>query len=158
MNRGIQASWKQGNLLPVHLSTLAGCIYYAKNMEGGNLVAIKFKDNAADIVKTVDRAGLMTNRFKDLSLRTKDDLEDMFGQREGLFTICNKAKDCKEREDREMSDLSELTSELMQDKEFRKEYEDLQPEMNIMRAMMDARIVELRKLPVLQICPILSFY
>ena len=39
-----------------------------------------------------------------------------------------------------MSDLSELTSELMQDKEFRKEYEDLQPEMNIMRAMMDARI------------------
>ena len=52
----------------------------------------------------------------------------------------NKAKDCKEREEREMSDLSELTSELMQDKEFRKEYEDLQPEMNIMRAMMDARI------------------
>jgi ribosome-binding protein aMBF1 (putative translation factor) len=103
-------------------------------------VAIKFKDNAADIVKTVDRAGLMTNRFKDLSLRTKDDLEDMFGQREGLFTICNKAKDCKEREEREMSDLSELTSELMQDKEFRKEYEDLQPEINIMRAMMDARI------------------
>ena len=121
-------------------------------------MAIKFKDNAADIVKTVDRAGLMTNRFKDLSLRTKDDLEDMFGQREGLFTICNKAKDCKEREDREMSDLSELTSELMQDKEFRKEYEDLQPEMNIMRAMMDARIVELRKMPVLQICPIRSFY
>ena len=103
-------------------------------------MAIKFKDNAADIVKTVDRAGLMTNRFKDLSLRTKDDLEDMFGQREGLFTICNKAKDCKEREEREMSDLSELTSELMQDKEFRKEYEDLQPEINIMRAMMDARI------------------
>ena len=103
-------------------------------------MAIKFKDNAADIVKTVDRDGLMTNRFKDLSLRTKDDLEDMFGQREGLFTICNKAKDCKEREEREMSDLSELTSELMQDKEFRKEYEDLQPEMNIMRAMMDARI------------------
>ena len=61
-------------------------------------------------------------------------------KREGLFIICNKAKDCKEREDREMSDLSELTSELMQDKEFRKEYEDLQPEMNIMRAMMDARI------------------
>ncbi len=103
-------------------------------------MAIKFKDNAADIVKTVDRDGLMTNRFKDLSLRTKDDLEDMFGQREGLFTICNKAKDCKEREEREMSDLSELTSELMQDKEFRKEYEDLQPEINIMRAMMDARI------------------
>jgi predicted transcriptional regulator len=39
-----------------------------------------------------------------------------------------------------MSDLRELTSELMQDEEFRKEYEELQPEMNIMRAMMDARI------------------
>ena len=79
-------------------------------------------------------------------------------KREELYIICKRAKDCKEREEREMSDLSELTSELMQDKEFRKEYEDLQPEMNIMRAMMDARIVELRKMSVLQICPIMSFY
>ena len=38
------------------------------------------------------------------------------------------------------SDLKELTAELMQDQEFREEYESLQPEMNIMRAMMDARI------------------
>ena len=39
-----------------------------------------------------------------------------------------------------MSDLKELTSELMRDSEFREEYEALQPEINIMRAMMEARI------------------
>ena len=39
-----------------------------------------------------------------------------------------------------MSDLQELTKELMQDEEFRIEYEALQPEMDITRAMMDARI------------------
>ena len=39
-----------------------------------------------------------------------------------------------------MSDLQELTEELMREKEFRKEYDALQPEMDIMRAMMDARI------------------
>ena len=38
------------------------------------------------------------------------------------------------------SDLKELTAELMQDQDFREENESLQPEMNIMRAMMDARI------------------
>lgn len=54
-------------------------------------MAIKFKDNAADIVKTVDRAGLMTNRFKDISLRTKDDLEDMFEQREGSYDYASDA-------------------------------------------------------------------
>ena len=39
-----------------------------------------------------------------------------------------------------MSDLQELTQELMLDEEFRAEYEALQPEMDITRAMMDARI------------------
>jgi len=39
-----------------------------------------------------------------------------------------------------MSDLQVLTKELMKDKEFRKEYEALQPEMDITRAIMDARI------------------
>lgn len=39
-----------------------------------------------------------------------------------------------------MSDLQVLTEELMQDEDFRKEYEALQPEMDIMRAIMDARI------------------
>ncbi|MBQ9064737.1 MAG: helix-turn-helix transcriptional regulator [Blautia sp.] len=39
-----------------------------------------------------------------------------------------------------MSDLQELTNELMLDEEFRSEYEALQPEMDIMRAMMNARI------------------
>ena len=39
-----------------------------------------------------------------------------------------------------MSDLQELTKEFMQDEEFRREYEALQPEMDITRAMMEARI------------------
>ena len=39
-----------------------------------------------------------------------------------------------------MSDLQELTNELMQDQEFKKEYESLQPEMDITRAILDARI------------------
>ena len=39
-----------------------------------------------------------------------------------------------------MSDLQELTNELMQDPEFVKEYETIQPEVNITRAIMDARL------------------
>ena len=39
-----------------------------------------------------------------------------------------------------MSDLQELTDELMQDQEFVKEYEAIQPEVNITRAILDARI------------------
>ncbi len=39
-----------------------------------------------------------------------------------------------------MSDLQELTDELMQDSDFKKEYEALQPEMDITRAILDARI------------------
>ena len=39
-----------------------------------------------------------------------------------------------------MSDLQKLKNELMQDPEFKKEYEALQPEMEITRAIMDARI------------------
>ena len=39
-----------------------------------------------------------------------------------------------------MSDLQELTNELMQDSDFRKEYEALQPEMDITCAILDARI------------------
>lgn len=39
-----------------------------------------------------------------------------------------------------MSDLQELTNELMQDPEFKKEYEALQPDMDITRAILDARI------------------
>ena len=87
----MQTSWKQGNLLPVHFKHLSRVHLLCEKMEGGDLVAIKFKDNAADIVKTVDRAGLMTNRFKDISLRTKDDLEDMFGQREGSYDYASDA-------------------------------------------------------------------
>ena len=39
-----------------------------------------------------------------------------------------------------MSDLQELTNELMQDPEFCKEYEALKPEMDIMKAILNARI------------------
>lgn len=39
-----------------------------------------------------------------------------------------------------MSDLQELTDELMQDPDFKKEYEALQPEMDLKRAILDARI------------------
>ena len=39
-----------------------------------------------------------------------------------------------------MSDLQELTDELMQDPKFVKEYEAIQPEINITRAILDARI------------------
>ena len=45
-----------------------------------------------------------------------------------------------ERRRAHMSDLQELTNELMQDPEFRKEYEAIQPEMDITRAILDARI------------------
>ena len=39
-----------------------------------------------------------------------------------------------------MSDLQELEAELMKDPEFKKEYESVQPEMDITRAILDARI------------------
>jgi len=39
-----------------------------------------------------------------------------------------------------MSDLQELTNELMQDPEFVKEYEAIQPEINITRAILNARL------------------
>ena len=39
-----------------------------------------------------------------------------------------------------MSDLQELTNELMQDPEFKKEYEAIQPEVDITRAILEARI------------------
>jgi len=39
-----------------------------------------------------------------------------------------------------MSDLQELTQELMKDKEFKNEYELIQPEIDITRAILEARI------------------
>ena len=39
-----------------------------------------------------------------------------------------------------MSDLRKLTDELMKDPEFKEEYETIQPEMDIKRAILDARI------------------
>ena len=46
---------------------------------------IKFKENSKDIVRTIDRAGLMAGSFKDISVRTKDDLADIFGHDEGSY-------------------------------------------------------------------------
>ncbi len=39
-----------------------------------------------------------------------------------------------------MSDLQKLSQELMQDPEFKREYDSLQPEMDIKRAILKARI------------------
>ncbi len=39
-----------------------------------------------------------------------------------------------------MSEFQEFLSEQLQDDEFRKEWEDIQPEMDVIRAMVDARI------------------
>ncbi|MDE7435255.1 MAG: helix-turn-helix transcriptional regulator [Lachnospiraceae bacterium] len=39
-----------------------------------------------------------------------------------------------------MSEFQEFLNEQMQDDEFRKEWEDIQPEMDVIRAMVDARI------------------
>ena len=39
-----------------------------------------------------------------------------------------------------MSEFKELLNECLQDDEFRKEWEDIQPELDVIRAMIDARI------------------
>lgn len=39
-----------------------------------------------------------------------------------------------------MSEFQEFLNEQLRDDEFRKEWEDIQPEMDVIRAMVDARI------------------
>lgn len=39
-----------------------------------------------------------------------------------------------------MSEFNDFLNEQLQNPEFRKEWEDIQPEMDVIRAMMDARI------------------
>lgn len=39
-----------------------------------------------------------------------------------------------------MSEFREFLNDQLQDDEFRKEWEDIQPEMDVIRAMVDARI------------------
>lgn len=39
-----------------------------------------------------------------------------------------------------MSEFNDFLNEQLQDPEFRKEWEDIQPEMDVIRAMMEARI------------------
>lgn len=39
-----------------------------------------------------------------------------------------------------MSEFNDFLNEQLQDSEFKKEWEDIQPEMDVIRAMVDARI------------------
>ena len=39
-----------------------------------------------------------------------------------------------------MSDLKKLKNKLLQDPEFRKEYDAIQPELNLKRVLLDARV------------------
>ena len=41
-----------------------------------------------------------------------------------------------------MSEFQEFLNEQLQDDEFRKEWEDIQPEMDVIRAMVDVRILQ----------------
>ena len=41
---------------------------------------INFRENSADLVKTIDRAGLMAGSFREISMRTRDDIVDIFDQ------------------------------------------------------------------------------
>ena len=44
---------------------------------------VNIKENASDLVRTVERAGLMADSFKDISMRTRDDLVEIFSQEDG---------------------------------------------------------------------------
>ncbi|MBR4091161.1 MAG: hypothetical protein IKK28_09865, partial [Mogibacterium sp.] len=46
---------------------------------------IKIKESSKDIVRTIDRAGLMAGSFKDISMRTRDDLVEIYGQDKGSY-------------------------------------------------------------------------
>ena len=46
---------------------------------------VNIKENASDLVRTVNRAGLMADSFKDISMRTRDDLVEIFSQDDGSY-------------------------------------------------------------------------
>ena len=46
---------------------------------------IKIKESSKDIVRTIDRAGLMAGSFKDISMRTRDDLVEIYSQDKGSY-------------------------------------------------------------------------
>ena len=46
---------------------------------------VNIKENASDLVRTVDRAGLMADSFKDISMRTRDNLVEIFSQEDGFY-------------------------------------------------------------------------
>ena len=46
---------------------------------------VNVKENASDLVRTVERAGLMADSFKDISMRTRDDLVEIFSQDDGSY-------------------------------------------------------------------------
>ena len=52
---------------------------------------VNIKENTADIVRTVDRAGLMADRFKDISMRTRDDLVEIFSQEDSQYEYAPEA-------------------------------------------------------------------
>jgi len=54
-------------------------------------VKVNIKENTADIVRTVDRAGLMADRFKDISMRTRDDLVEIFSQEDSQYEYAPEA-------------------------------------------------------------------
>lgn len=52
---------------------------------------VNIKENTADIVRTVDRTGLMADRFKDISMRTRDDLVEIFSQEDSQYEYAPEA-------------------------------------------------------------------
>ena len=46
---------------------------------------VNIKENASDLVRTVERAGLMADSFKDITMRTRDDLVEIFSQDDGSY-------------------------------------------------------------------------
>ena len=67
---------------------------------------------------------------------------DFYKRPDGIKPVAEfiKTLDTKRRRRGHMSDLQDLTNELMKDPDFKREYEALQPEMDITRAILDARI------------------
>jgi len=100
-------------------------IFEVRTVEGNDIVRILYFFDEGKII-------IATNGFVKKQQKTpKSEIELAKKRRKDYF--------CRRRLEH-MSDLEELTNELMQDPEFKKEYESLQPEMDITRAILNARI------------------
>ena len=98
-----------------------------RTVEGNDIVRILYFSDKDQII-------IATNGFVKKQQKTP---------RSEIYLAKERRKDYHMRKEAgrgHMSDLQELTNELMQDQEFKKEYEALQPEMDITRAILDARI------------------